>query len=117
MPSSSFFVYILRCSDGSLYVGHTTDVEQRLKTHNDGKGASWTASRRPVTLLYSEPAADEPSAIRRELQIKRWTTAKKLALIAGNHQDLKALARCRAQHGLPMAVASQLLRLALAARR
>jgi putative endonuclease len=67
MPSSSFYVYILRCSDASLYVGHTCDIEQRLKLHNEGKGAKWTASRRPVELLHSEPAADEISAIRREL--------------------------------------------------
>jgi hypothetical protein len=54
-----------------------------------------------VELLYSEPAADETSAIRRELHIKRWTAAKKLALIAGDRRNLKTLARCRAQHGPP----------------
>lgn len=105
MPSFSFYVYILRCSDGSLYVGHTADIEERLKTHNDGKGAKWTACRRPVTLLYSESVVDEPSAIRRELQIKRWTIAKKLAWVASDRQSLKALVRCRSQHGLPAAAA------------
>jgi putative endonuclease len=105
MPLPSFFVYILRCSDGSLYVGHTADVAERVKLHNEGKGAKWTAAHRPVELLYTEPATDETSAIRRELQLKRWTPAKKLALVAGDQQQLKSLARCRAQHGLPARLA------------
>jgi putative endonuclease len=100
MPFPSFSVYILRCSDGSLYVGHTSNIEQRLKLHNDGKGAKWTTARRPVEVLYTEHATDETSAIRRELQLKRYTPAKKLALVAGDQQRLKSLARCRSQHGL-----------------
>lgn len=92
---SSFFVYILRCADGSLYVGHTTDLQDRVKVHNDGRGATWTACRRPVELAYHEPAANETGAIRRELQIKGWTHAKKLALIRGDRAALKSLARRR----------------------
>src|SRR5690349_8410251 len=99
MPASatadSFFIYIVRCADGSLYVGHTSDVASRVKTHNDGKGAVWTACRRPVTLVYSETVASEGAAMRRERQIKRWTRAKKQALIRGDVQALKSLAKRR----------------------
>jgi putative endonuclease len=70
-PADSFFVYILCCSDGSLYVGHTSDVEERVKLHNEGRGALWTACRRPVTLVYQEQYASEANAIGRERQIKR----------------------------------------------
>src|SRR5437588_447446 len=58
-PPNSFSVYILRCSDDSLYVGHTSNLEERLKVHNDGRGALWTASRRPVILVYWEPQPSE----------------------------------------------------------
>jgi predicted GIY-YIG superfamily endonuclease len=92
---SEFFVYILRCIDGSLYVGHTADLQQRVKDHNDGIGASWTACRRPIELVYSEPAAHLRGAIRRESQLKGWTHAKKLALVRGDLTHLKALSRRR----------------------
>ena len=59
MLAGSFFVYITRSSDGSLYVGHTTDVHERVKAHNDGRGATWTACSRPVTLVYREPLHDQ----------------------------------------------------------
>lgn len=93
--ADSFFVYILRCSDDSLYVGHTCNVVDRVKVHNDGCGALWTACRRPVVLVYSEPHPSEEQSITRELQIKRWTHAKKLALVNGNRAKLKSLAKRR----------------------
>jgi predicted GIY-YIG superfamily endonuclease len=93
--SSSFFVYILQCADGSLYVGHTADVEDRVKVHNDGRGALWTQCRRPVTLVYQESQPSEDRAMARERQIKRWTHAKKMALIDGDLQRLKSLAKRR----------------------
>jgi len=99
MPASasadSFFVYILRCADESLYVGHTSNVDERLKVHNDGRGALWTACRRPVVLAFWESQPSEEQAIARERQIKRWTHAKKLALIDGDRAKLKALAKRR----------------------
>jgi len=98
MPSSggdAFFVYILRCSDGSLYVGYTTDVDARVKAHNDGRAAAWTACRRPVELVYRESHAEEHAAIARERQIKRWTHEKKLALIRGDWSMLNELAKRR----------------------
>ncbi|MCX7014557.1 MAG: GIY-YIG nuclease family protein [Candidatus Sumerlaeota bacterium] len=89
------FVYILRCANGSYYVGHTSDVVERLKAHNDGRGAAYTFKHRPVELVYSEPAEDEQAAIKREVQIKSWSRAKKEALIAGDFQKLHALAVSR----------------------
>ena len=98
MPSGSadsFFVYILRCSDGSLYVGHSANLNERVEAHNDGRAAMWTGARRPVELVYSEPAGSEREAVSRERQIKGWTRAKKLALIRGDLQQLKSLAKRR----------------------
>lgn len=93
--ADSYFVYIVRCNDDSLYVGHTANVPERVETHNDGRGALWTACRRPVNLVYQERHASEAQAIRRERQIKRWTHAKKLALINGDRTKLRSLAKRR----------------------
>jgi predicted GIY-YIG superfamily endonuclease len=93
--ADSFFVYILRCYDGSLYVGHTSNVLERVKIHNEGRGALWTACRCPVTLVYQAPHASEGNAIARERQIKHWTHDKKLALANGDRTKLKSLARRR----------------------
>ena len=95
-PADSFFVYIIRCADDSLYyVGHTSNVNERGTVHNEGRGARWTACRRPVTLAYLESLPSEEKAIARERQIKRWTHHKKLALIAGDLAKLKSLAKRR----------------------
>jgi predicted GIY-YIG superfamily endonuclease len=93
--ADSFFVYILRCSDGSFYIGHTFNVEERVKVHNDGRGALWTVCRRPVVLVYQERHPSEEKAIARETQLKRWTHQKKLALVAGDFCQLKLLAKQR----------------------
>ena len=86
---SSWRVYILRCRDGSLYTGCTNDLDTRVSAHNAGRGAKYTASRRPAHLVYTEPADSKSAAMRRELQIKGWTKAKKEALITDNHPKLK----------------------------
>jgi predicted GIY-YIG superfamily endonuclease len=85
------WVYILRCDDGSLYVGETADLEDRLRRHHDGCACHYTASRRPITLVYSEAYETSEAAFRRERQLKRWTRAKKHALISGNLTLLKRL--------------------------
>ena len=85
------FVYILRCADGSYYVGHTSDLSRRIARHNEGKAAVHTAARRPVTLAYSEEFETERQAIARERQLKGWTRAKKEALIAGDLDLLRRL--------------------------
>ena len=83
---------MLRCSDGSLYVGHSAEIDARLKEHEDGVGSAYTASRRPVTLVYSETCQSRKAAAKRERQLKRWTTAKKEALIDGDSKRLRRLA-------------------------
>jgi predicted GIY-YIG superfamily endonuclease len=87
----SWCVYILRCRDGSLYIGHTHDLEWRMIRHLVGRGCKYTAARLPVDLVHSEVAPDRLAAIARERQLKRWTRAKKEALIAGNITLLKLL--------------------------
>lgn len=94
-PADSFFVYILRCNDGSLYIGHSTELRERVRVHNDGRGALWTARRRPLVLVYHEEHQSEEKAITRERQLKRWTHEKKLALISGDLRKLKSLAKRR----------------------
>jgi len=88
-------VYILRCSDESYYVGHTDNLGERVKAHNDGRAAKYTYLRRPVTLVYSEIFKTEEEAVRRERQIKGWTRAKKEALIAGDTERLRGLSKRR----------------------
>ena len=77
-----WFVYILRCRDGTLYTGITTDLGRRIEEHNAGKapGARYTRSRRPVALAYVEEAASRAAACRRETAIKRCDRLDKLAL-------------------------------------
>ncbi len=76
-------VYILCCKDGTLYTGATCDISRRLNAHQRGKGAKYTRSRLPVTLVYQEEAPDKAAALRREAAIKRLGRRKKLALING----------------------------------
>ena len=78
--SDSYFVYILRCADDSLYTGWTNDLTARIKTHNNGRGAKYTRSRRPVTLVYTEPCATKSEALHREAEIKKLTREQKLEL-------------------------------------
>lgn len=82
-----FFVYLLRCSDDTLYCGWTTDIDKRVAYHNMGKGAKYTYSRRPVKLVYSEEYSDKHSAMRREWYIKRMSRAEKLKLLETVNQD------------------------------
>ncbi len=79
--TTGWYVYLAQCRDGSLYGGATTNPEQRIATHNRGRGAAYTRSRLPVTLVYVEAAADRSSALRREAAIKRMPRAAKLRLI------------------------------------
>ena len=78
-----FYVYLLQCSDHSLYCGSTINLKNRLKEHNSGEAAAWTNKRRPVKLVYYEVYDSLVSARRREKQIKGWTIKKKLNLING----------------------------------
>ena len=77
-------LYILRCRDGSLYTGITTDVERRLEAHRRGKGAKYTRGRGPLELVYREECGDHSAALKRELEIKALPRAKKQELILIN---------------------------------
>ena len=77
-----YHLYILLCADGSLYTGITTDVERRLKEHQEGRGGRYTRSQTVRKVVYTEPHPDRSSASKREAEIKSWTKQKKLALIA-----------------------------------
>ena len=77
----AWHVYIIECNDGSLYTGITNDLDKRITAHNDGRGAKYTKSRRPVRLRYSEPAADRKNASQREYAIKSLRKAEKMRLI------------------------------------
>jgi len=89
-PRKSNVAYILRCSDGSYYCGWTNDIEQRLKTHNSGKGGKYTRSRLPVELVYLERFETEHEARSREVFLKQLTRTQKQALIDGYRQETGA---------------------------
>ena len=90
-----FHTYLLGCSDGSYYVGHTDDLEKRIGQHNQGQVGGYTAARRPVTLLLAENFATREEALAAERQIKGWSRTKKQALIAGDWGQIRLLARNR----------------------
>lgn len=80
------YTYIIRCKDNSLYVGWTNNLEKRMKAHNDGKGAKYTKSRRPVELVYYEVFATKQEAMSREYHLKRLSHKEKEKLIEnGNY--------------------------------
>lgn len=76
-----WFVYILRCADGTLYTGATDDVARRVAVHNSGKGAKYTRGRCPVEVVYTEECDSFSAALKREYAIKQLTRAQKLELI------------------------------------
>lgn len=76
------YTYMVRCADGSLYCGWTNHLENRICAHNEGRGAKYTKSRRPVELVYYETFSTKQDAMRREWEIKHMTRAEKLGLIA-----------------------------------
>lgn len=76
-----WFVYILRCGDGTLYTGSTDNVEKRLAAHRAGKGAKYTRGRGPLELVYSECLPDKSAALKREYEIKQLARLEKLKLI------------------------------------
>lgn len=76
-----YYVYIVECSDGTLYTGFTPDIEERIKKHNRGQGAKYTRGRTPVTLKYQEQYADKSPAMQREYEIKQLSREEKELLI------------------------------------
>jgi putative endonuclease len=76
-------VYVVRCADGTLYTGYSTDVGRRLREHNAGKGAKYTRGRAPVELVYLRDAGSKGAALRLEARIKKMSRRSKLLLCAG----------------------------------
>jgi len=76
-----YFVYILLCSDNSLYTGITNNLDKRFQDHLSGKGSAYTRSHKPLNIIYSEKLVDKSSALKREHQIKRWTHQEKVDIL------------------------------------
>jgi putative endonuclease len=93
--SKTYWVYILKCSDGSYYTGPTSDIEKRINEHKNGTVKGYTSKRLPVKLIFSESFDAVYYAISAERQIKGWTRAKKEALIKGDFQLLHKLSECK----------------------
>ena len=94
------YVYLLRCADSSLYVGETANVQIREQHHNEGRGGSYTAKRRPVRMVYAERHNSKQEALKRERQIKRWSLKKKELLVSGDVGALSGVSqRARVRTG------------------
>ncbi|MGE0084779.1 MAG: GIY-YIG nuclease family protein [Desulfococcaceae bacterium] len=89
------YMYILKCSDGSYYVGSTKDLERRLIQHQNGEGANHTKKRLPVKLVYYEEFDRIDEAFYREKQIQGWSRKKKEALINNKPEELHLLSECK----------------------
>lgn len=90
---NDFYVYILKCSDGSYYAGHTDNIEKRIAEHVAGSCSGYTQTRLPIELVYAQGFASRDEAFNAEHQIKRWSRKKKEALIENNWSSLKLLAK------------------------
>ena len=88
-----FYVYILKCKDGSYYVGHTDNLEKRIAEHNDKAYPCYTSKHLPVELVYTQDFSGRDEALEAEHQIKKWTRKKKEALINKNWNNLKILSK------------------------
>ncbi|GJL49593.1 MAG: hypothetical protein NPIRA01_08200 [Nitrospirales bacterium] len=88
-----YWVYILKCSDGSYYTGHTNDLEKRVAEHQSGEIPGYTSKRRPVRLVFCEEMKSRQDVFARERQIKGWSRKKKEALIKGDWNELSRLSK------------------------
>ena len=91
----AFHAYILRCNDGSYYTGHTDDLDLRIAHHHAGTFGGYTATRRPIVLVWSDSFSTRYEALAAERRIKGWSRAKKEALIRGDWDEIRRLARNR----------------------
>lgn len=91
----SFWVYILKCSDGSYYTGHTDHLENRLHQHQAGSIQGYTATRLPVKLVFSEQFETREEALASELKVKGWSRKKKEAMMRGDWDEVSRLARSK----------------------
>ncbi|MDL5143707.1 GIY-YIG nuclease family protein [Bacillus atrophaeus] len=91
METNNHYFYVLKCKDNSLYAGYTNDLQKRLKTHNDGKGAKYTRARRPVTLLFAEAYSTKREAMQVEYYFKTLTRKKKELYIKEKRNSKEAV--------------------------
>jgi predicted GIY-YIG superfamily endonuclease len=89
----AFWVYVLECGDGSYYTGHTDNLERRIAQHEVSACGGYTATRRPIRLAWAAEFATRQEALEREMQVKRWSRAKKKALCEGDWTKVCRLAR------------------------
>ncbi len=89
----SFHLYILRCSDGSYYTGHTDNIEKRISQHKMGFGDSYVSSRLPIQVVFASAFNTRYEALEMEQRIKKWSRSKKEALIRGDWQSLVKLSK------------------------
>ena len=95
----AFHAYLLRCSDISFYVGHTDNLELRIASHQQGEASAYTAPRRPISLVWCEAFGTREEALSAERRVKGWSRVKKQALIDGDWDRLRRLARNRQNRG------------------
>jgi putative endonuclease len=89
----AFWVYILKCADGSYYTGHTDNLERRVASHQAGEIPGYTFDKRPVTLVFSQEFPTREEALASEMQIKGWSRRKKEAMMRGDWAEVSRLAR------------------------
>jgi predicted GIY-YIG superfamily endonuclease len=89
----SFWVYILKCADGSYYTGHTDNLEKRIGEHRSGDWGTYTSTRLPVELVFSQDFSSREEALTSERQIKGWSRKKKEAMMRGDWDEVSRLAR------------------------
>ena len=93
---NTYYIYILLCSDNSYYIGVTNNIEERVLQHQNGvHGNSYTFNKRPISLIYTEEFIDIKQAIEREKQLKKWSRAKKEALVNNDIDKLKVLSKSK----------------------
>ena len=93
-----FTLYILECADGSFYIGHTDNLNQRMAQHDEGTGCVYTSTRRPLRLLHAEGFETRYAALTMERKLKGWSRAKKLAYMAGDWKAIGGLAKGKHWH-------------------
>ncbi len=93
-----FWVYILRCADGSYYTGHTDNLERRIGQHQAGECEGYTATRRPVELIWSQDCVTREDALSAEMQIKDWSRKKKEAMMRSDWTEVSRLAKSKSAH-------------------
>ena len=93
-----FSLYILECSDATLYVGHTDNLDERMRQHDAGIADSYTSARRPLKLLHVEEFESRYEALAMERKLKGWSRAKKLAYVAGDWNAIHELSKGKHQH-------------------